>query len=177
MSCIFCEIIKGNIPSLNIYEDDQFIAFLDKFPQTPGHCLEQIFGVDLGQELIKMAEHPYDAEVIKSTVRVPGPDGSYVLGVQMRDLLRKTEAIKSAEDYLDIQFHFYKGEIYQYADYNFKLLRKPVLPARPLEFHVGAYFSVDGILVKEERRVIQARFDKNAKGNPADDFRFRTTTR
>ena len=38
MSCIFCEIIKGNIPSLNIYEDDQFIAFLDKFPQTPGHC-------------------------------------------------------------------------------------------------------------------------------------------
>ena len=27
--CIFCEIIKGNIPSKKVYEDDKVLAILD----------------------------------------------------------------------------------------------------------------------------------------------------
>jgi len=35
--CIFCKIIKGEIPSYKIYEDENFLAFLDINPQSPGH--------------------------------------------------------------------------------------------------------------------------------------------
>ncbi len=35
--CIFCKIVSGEIPAEKVYEDEQFIAFLDIHPQTPGH--------------------------------------------------------------------------------------------------------------------------------------------
>jgi histidine triad (HIT) family protein len=37
--CIFCQIVAGNIPSYKIYEDNNFLAFLDIFPITKGHTL------------------------------------------------------------------------------------------------------------------------------------------
>jgi histidine triad (HIT) family protein len=36
--CIFCKIVNGSIPAHKVYEDDNFIAFLDINPQSPGHC-------------------------------------------------------------------------------------------------------------------------------------------
>lgn len=36
-SCIFCKIVKGEIPSYKVYEDKNFLAFLDINPQSPGH--------------------------------------------------------------------------------------------------------------------------------------------
>ena len=39
MDCIFCEIIKGNIPSKKLYEDDNIYAFYDINPQAPIHIL------------------------------------------------------------------------------------------------------------------------------------------
>ena len=39
MDCIFCKIIKGEIPSYKIYEDDKVMAFLDINPYAPGHTL------------------------------------------------------------------------------------------------------------------------------------------
>ena len=36
---IFTKIIKGEIPSYKIYEDDKTFAFLDIHPLTPGHVL------------------------------------------------------------------------------------------------------------------------------------------
>ena len=37
--CIFCKIIKGEIPSITVYEDDDVKAFLDISQTTPGHTL------------------------------------------------------------------------------------------------------------------------------------------
>jgi len=37
--CLFCKIISGEIPSQKVYEDENFIAFLDINPVTPGHTL------------------------------------------------------------------------------------------------------------------------------------------
>src|ERR1700712_4429720 len=37
--CIFCSIIKGDIPSTRVDEDDHTIAFMDIHPWTPGHAL------------------------------------------------------------------------------------------------------------------------------------------
>ena len=39
MDCIFCKIIKGDIPSYTIYEDDIVKVFLDVNPMSPGHML------------------------------------------------------------------------------------------------------------------------------------------
>ncbi len=39
MDCLFCAIIKGEIPSSKVYEDDTCYAFLDINPQAPIHCL------------------------------------------------------------------------------------------------------------------------------------------
>ena len=39
MDCIFCKIIKGEIPSYKVYEDDKILAFLDINPYSPGHTL------------------------------------------------------------------------------------------------------------------------------------------
>ena len=39
MSCIFCKIINGEIPSKKIYEDDKVLAFYDISPEAPVHFL------------------------------------------------------------------------------------------------------------------------------------------
>ncbi len=36
-NCIFCKIVKGEIPNHTVYEDADFLAFLDINPQSPGH--------------------------------------------------------------------------------------------------------------------------------------------
>lgn len=37
--CLFCRIIRGEIPSKKVYEDDQTVAFDDIHPQAPTHVL------------------------------------------------------------------------------------------------------------------------------------------
>jgi len=37
--CIFCKIIKGEIPCHKIYEDEKYLAFLDINPVSVGHTL------------------------------------------------------------------------------------------------------------------------------------------
>ena len=37
--CTFCKIIKGEIPSNKVYEDDELLAFYDINPATPIHIL------------------------------------------------------------------------------------------------------------------------------------------
>ena len=35
--CIFCKIIKGEIPCFKVYEDADFLGFLDINPLNPGN--------------------------------------------------------------------------------------------------------------------------------------------
>jgi histidine triad (HIT) family protein len=37
-NCIFCKIVRGEIPATKIYEDENFLAFLDIHPHAPGHA-------------------------------------------------------------------------------------------------------------------------------------------
>lgn len=34
--CVFCNIVKGDLPCHKIWENDEFLAFLSIFPNTPG---------------------------------------------------------------------------------------------------------------------------------------------
>lgn len=66
--CIFCKIVKGEVPSYKVYEDQEFLAFLDIFPKTEGHVLvipkkhvEWVWNIDnIGQyfeTVAKIAKH------------------------------------------------------------------------------------------------------------------------
>jgi len=37
LPCVFCEIVEGNNPHHLIYEDEDFLGFLDKYPLNAGH--------------------------------------------------------------------------------------------------------------------------------------------
>ena len=58
MDCIFCKIVKKEIPCHKVYEDDGFLAFLDIKPHSMGHTVvipkvhgERLF--DLDDEIVK----------------------------------------------------------------------------------------------------------------------------
>jgi histidine triad (HIT) family protein len=51
MSCLFCKIIDGSIPSTALYEDDLCYAFADIHPQAPVHVL-----VAPREHVVSMAE-------------------------------------------------------------------------------------------------------------------------
>lgn len=38
-NCLFCKIVSGEIPAYKIYEDDDFLAFLDIAQFTDGHTI------------------------------------------------------------------------------------------------------------------------------------------
>ena len=38
-NCLFCKIIKGDIPSAKVYEDEKTYAFRDIAPMAPTHVL------------------------------------------------------------------------------------------------------------------------------------------
>lgn len=37
--CVFCKIIRGEIPAYKVYENESFIAILDINPMNPGHTM------------------------------------------------------------------------------------------------------------------------------------------
>jgi histidine triad (HIT) family protein len=37
--CIFCKIVKGEIPGFKVYEDADTVAFLDVMPRSQGMCI------------------------------------------------------------------------------------------------------------------------------------------
>lgn len=73
-NCIFCKIIKGEIPSYTVYEDDDVKAFLDISQGTPGHTLvvpkthvKDIFAYDADLAATVFAKIPMIARAIKAS--------------------------------------------------------------------------------------------------------------
>lgn len=60
--CLFCKILKGDVPSTKVYEDELCFAFRDIAPQAPAHILviprEHIASADeLTEENAALAAH------------------------------------------------------------------------------------------------------------------------
>ncbi len=65
-NCIFCKIIKGEIPSEVVYEDDKIFAFKDINPVAPVHVLiipkEHIASaMDLTEENADVVAHIFNS--------------------------------------------------------------------------------------------------------------------
>ena len=79
MDCIFCKIIKGDIPSSKVYEDDMILAFNDISPMAPVHVLvipkEHIASADeVNEENSKYISHIFEKipEIAKKAGAVNG---------------------------------------------------------------------------------------------------------
>ena len=77
--CLFCKIVKGELPSSKIYEDEDTLAFLDLFPVNKGHSLviskehyENIFDVP-AESLSKISSVMKNvADAVKKGVNADG---------------------------------------------------------------------------------------------------------
>lgn len=56
-NCIFCKIIKGEIPSYTIYEDDDIKVFLDINSKSNGHSL--VIPKKHIKDILEMDEHTF----------------------------------------------------------------------------------------------------------------------
>ncbi|MBI4812011.1 HIT family protein [Candidatus Falkowbacteria bacterium] len=67
MDCIFCKIVKGELPSYKVYEDRHTLAFLDISPVNYGHTL-----VIPKKHYVNMEEIPEKelCEVIKTVKKI-----------------------------------------------------------------------------------------------------------
>ena len=75
--CVFCKIIKGEIPSEKVYEDEETIAFKDIQPAAPVHILvipKKHIGtlLDVTEEDSHLIAHIY--QVINKIAREMGID-------------------------------------------------------------------------------------------------------
>jgi len=75
--CIFCKIIAGDIPAHKVYEDDDFLAFLDINPLSPRHTL-----------VIPKTHYRWVWDV-PAQAGVPGNTGDYFRVVQKIALAQK----------------------------------------------------------------------------------------
>jgi len=77
--CIFCKIVKGEIPAKKVYESEKVLAFLDVNPISKGHLLvipkkhfENIFDIDKDylREIISVSKET--ALIIKKKLNATG---------------------------------------------------------------------------------------------------------
>ncbi len=83
MECIFCKIVKGDIPCAEVYSDENILAFLDIAPISKGHTLiipkkhyENLFDLPsvLGNDLISAMQ-----KVGKAIMEATGATGINVV--------------------------------------------------------------------------------------------------
>ena len=75
--CIFCKIVKGDIPSIKIYEDGHVFAFMDINPVSEGHALvipkthvENLWEIP---EAELSAVHTASKKIVHAMARAMGP--------------------------------------------------------------------------------------------------------
>ncbi len=82
-NCVFCKIVNKEFDSYRLYEDDNFLVILDKFPSSIGHTLvltknhyENFFDLDefVASELLVLAQ-----KVAIALKDITGCDGVNIL--------------------------------------------------------------------------------------------------
>jgi histidine triad (HIT) family protein len=77
--CLFCKIIKGDIPNYTVYQDEKTLALLDINPNTRGHTL--VIPIEHASNIIGMEDSNVDAvfrtvrKVVRGLEAALKPDG------------------------------------------------------------------------------------------------------
>ena len=81
---IFAKIVRGEMPAVNVWEDDYVLAFMDVFPQAPGHVLV-VHKVSRARNLLEIEPHELATLIsaVQKTARAVekalAPDGLTVM--------------------------------------------------------------------------------------------------
>jgi len=69
--CIFCKIVKGEIPCEKIWENDEFLAILDVFPNTKGMTL-LLSKKHLDSDIFSLSKEDYNStlESVRKVVKI-----------------------------------------------------------------------------------------------------------
>lgn len=82
--CIFCKIVKGEIPNTTLFENENVLSFLDIMPAAKGHAIvipkkHYQTLLDLPHEELKALAEAVQKVSAATMVALPGVDGFNVL--------------------------------------------------------------------------------------------------
>jgi histidine triad (HIT) family protein len=100
MSCLFCKIVAGEIPSKRVHEDDQLLAFEDIKPEAPLHVLvipkrhvptlndlqagdEALVGSLVRRAALIAKERGYDSSGYRTVINTNGNAGQTVFHIHL----------------------------------------------------------------------------------------------
>lgn len=76
---VFAKILRGDLPCHKVYEDDFALAFMDLFPQSPGHCLvvpktpaRNLFDIDEGELAVLITRVKKVASAVRKALAPEG---------------------------------------------------------------------------------------------------------
>ena len=75
MDCLFCRILKGEIPSQKVYEDEWVYAFRDIAPQAPTHVLIIPRAHIAGADEITPENSAYVVHVFEAIPKIAAAEG------------------------------------------------------------------------------------------------------
>jgi histidine triad (HIT) family protein len=109
-SCLFCLIVSGKLPCHKVWEDEQFLAFLDIHPIKEGHTL-----------IIPKIHSPYLFEMNEAEYSAIWNAAKTVSAKLKKTFKPKTEKIGSIVYGLDVDHtHIHLVPIDQSGDLSFK---------------------------------------------------------
>ena len=118
---IFAKILRGDMPAVKVYEDDDTLAFMDVMPQSPGHTLV----------IPKVAaENLYD---------LPAAAGAAVL----RTVQKLAPAVRDAMQADGIMLNQFNGPAAGQTVFHFHMHIVPRYDGVPLRRHTGDMEDMD----------------------------------
>ncbi|KAI1165300.1 HIT-like domain-containing protein [Nemania serpens] len=130
-SCLFCKIIKGEIPSFKLFESDKTLAFLDIGPLSKGHAVSTTTHPDTDVFALLLVENR-DTEMNVSSIQlvIPKFHGAKLTDIpddhlsEILPVAKKLVAATGAVDYNILQNN---GRIaHQIVDHvHFHMIPKP----------------------------------------------------
>jgi len=87
--CVFCKIVKGEIPSSKIYENERVLAFMDINPVTVGHTL--VIPKAHASDLAGMSE--VDVAAVAEVLRLLAPAVMRAVGARGYNILNNFGAV------------------------------------------------------------------------------------
>lgn len=104
-NCIFCKIVKGEIPSEKVYEDEKMLAFKDINPVAPVHIL--IIPKKHIENLMEVQEN--DKEII-SDIFTNIPEIAKKIGVEKDGFRLISNCGRDAgQEVMHLHFHLIAG--------------------------------------------------------------------
>lgn len=127
---VFARIIRGEIPSAKVFEDDRTLSFMDAFPQSEGHTLV----IAKNHKAVNLLDMPEDA-----------------LGHLARETQRIARAVAAAlspDGFRIVQFN---GAAAGQSVFHLHFHIIPVWEGRPLGAHGGGQADPDALLALAEK--------------------------